>query len=344
MMLPRYTCFASLGFYLLAGGALSALPEVSARRGALAALVGIYVYQLGLMLPAPTRTDWTQAARAVAREAAPGDIAYVSGHWRSWEVFRFHAPPSLRSAPAPGLQYLAAESARQLRLNEGPSQVWGVFQPFVFSHPPLEKFEAELDALGLDHEHRFYPGMNGLHVWRITQGAGSPSVDARAWESPFDPEPFLHAMGFGDVTGAERDRLAVALHTAAQIPLQPTPVSLAYLSLTLAYLGEHQLAIAAAEASVAHDPGYSFGHFARAVVHGSSGGTDACVEAFARTLEADGFGYFALFGDALEHLYIAPEREAALEALRELDAMGAYIPPVCFLDAGLLPLPGRAHW
>lgn len=344
MMLPRYTCFASLGFYVLAGGALCALPEVSARRGALAVLVGLYVYQIGLMLPAPTRTDWTQAARAVAQEAAPGDIVYVSGHWRSWEVFRFHAPPSLRSAPAPGLQYLATESARQLSSLEGPSQVWGVFQPFVFSHPPLAQFEAELNALGLDHEHRFYPGMNGLHVWRITRATEAASMETRAWDSPFEPEPFLQAMGFGDVTGAEHARMTAALHTAAQIPLQPTPVSLAYLSLTLAYLGEHELALAAAEASVAHDPGYSFGHFARAVVHGSAGDAAVCAEAFARTLEADGFGYFRLFQDLMAHLYINPAREAARDAAATLDAMGAYVPPVCLKDAGLLPQPGRSVW
>ena len=341
MLLPRYTCFASLGLYVLLGGAICAIPVSSARVTALCTVLAVYAYQLGLMLPAPTRTDWPSVVHAIVQEAAPGDPVYVTGTWLSWEVFRFQAPRSLASMPVATLQGVVDVSDRQLHAPEAPPEVWAVFHPFIFAHAPLAQFEAQLESHGLAHQHRFYPGMNGIHLYRITRAARTGAEHPKEWTTLFDSRAFLEAMNVTSAEKTDRGQMEAALRASTEFPILPTPLTMAYTALVLAYNGEADLALAAARASTKMEPAYSFGHFVLAIAWGSKGDAAGCAAAYAQAVETDPIGYFKLFESAIQHLYVEPNLAKAREALQELNESGAYVPPVCLRDAGLLPMPGR---
>ena len=72
----RYVMYSSFALYLIAGGLVSRLRSLYAYRAVLLLLIGIFGYQLGLALPAETRTAWRQALEKV-RENGTGETVLL---------------------------------------------------------------------------------------------------------------------------------------------------------------------------------------------------------------------------------------------------------------------------
>lgn len=96
---PRYTLYACLGLYLLAGAAVQRLHWPFLRGAVTGALCALYAYQLLFLLPVNTRTEWRQAAQDIAKKIQPNDIILVGAYGPTdinYKTFAYHTPPEFR--------------------------------------------------------------------------------------------------------------------------------------------------------------------------------------------------------------------------------------------------------
>lgn len=333
-ILPRYTSYSSMALYVIAGGALAAIPYKPLRAMALAALLALYGYQLSLALPAATRSDWLSAAARIKAEAHPNDVVLVKGIYLAWDIFRFAAGGrSTQALPAYTLEEIAEKGSQ---LCQGDRAVWAVIEPFVLTLPPLEVFEKNLAARGLQYTSTVYPGMNGIFVYKIQRApavtpATSPPPAIEG--SPFDPQLVLHDLGLNDRPAAEREKALAAFRRARDCEFPPTRYFYTLFAWDLAGQGELALAEKAARRAIELDPHYAFGHFALAVILGEEGRRTEGGKAFANAVANDDYGYFRFFERAYAAQYQEGDAATASAELRRLDTWGAYIPHVWRMHA-----------
>ena len=194
---PRYTVHASLGLYLLLGGAVAALPMGGRVISALllAVLLG---YQDTLVRPGPMRPDWRGAAVYIEDHAHADDLILVQRDiWR--EVFLYNlGETAWPVAAAEQRPLLAAMASFYFEIAGGqvtPPTVWCVVPTAYFDSGPDNELEAALGAAGLNFSWVFFPGIKNILVYAV--------------QSPEHPPEYVpdvtgpsYAEAFGDLAMA----------------------------------------------------------------------------------------------------------------------------------------------
>ena len=349
-VLPRYTSYSSFALYVIAGHAIASLNNARLRQGALGVLLVLYGYQLSMMLPGATRTDWLGAARHIKANASSQDLVLVRGTFLGWEVFRFNAGESaVPVLPAYTLQAACDKSAAFLeqsggRASEGRdgAAVWAVVEPFIYTLPPLALFEECLCSHGLRYARRDFPSMNGVYVYRIEcDPEALPAEQRQPKEVPtsLDAAGVLADMGLNHLAGKQRKAALAALRRAVDTEFPRTRLYYSLIALHLAYEGHGGLAEAAAWKAASLDPNYAFGHFVLAVALGEQGDASGAQTAFQTALDLDTMGFYPLYQELFRALYVDRNDEEAHANLTRMDRMGMFLPHVLRARAGQLRLP-----
>lgn len=185
----RYTLYACLGLYLLAGHVIAVcLPGRAPRRAAVAALAALVGYQLLALLPVNTRTEWREVARDIAREAGPDDIVLVGAFGPpdiNHRTFCYHLPAGFDAPVLPSGTVLWTLEQTRCHLRKRPPQgpvraVWFVYNTHFYLGDP-EAFHASFLEHGLAFERRHYAGGETIIVFRIVDW---PDADA---DAPLEP-------------------------------------------------------------------------------------------------------------------------------------------------------------
>jgi len=349
-ILPRYTSYSSFGLYVIVGVAIGGLSRRGLRRAALAVLVLLYGYQLSLGLPAATRTDFLSAERHIRAYATPDDLILMKGTIVSWEVFRFNAGDmGIPMLPAYTLQAVCDKSALFVGQAGPPDParvsggaVWAVIEPFIYTLPPLDLFEACLSSHGLAHDHVFFPGMNGLHVYRITP---DPAWQADGGEPPkdivgvADYAGILEDMRITEPGQANYDAALSALRRVVDTEWPRTPWYYSFLAIHLTSEGYLDLGLAAARKAAESGPHHPFTHFALAVALGESGDAAGAAAALDAAIASDTIDYFRFYRPLFGALYEVQDYDTAGAELSELDAMGMLLPLAMRVRAGQVRVP-----
>jgi len=337
IMLPRYTSYSALGILALIGAAIASIQYTSVRRLAMALLLGLYAYQLSLALPATTRTDYIAAARHLAANAAPDDIAFVAGTYDSWQAFRYTAgkTPYLL-LPAYSLTAIAEKSVRVVQ--EGRARTaWALLDPFVFTLPPRDQFEQLLQARALAFTRTDFPGMNGLFLYRIQKGVAAsppaPPPPPLAAVTPYDS--MLDDLGY---TGDDRSQAAEILRLVWDVEFPRTRLYYTMLALQLTGERYHEMALRAVDQAIALDPKDAFAHFARAIIRAETGELSDARKSLDTASTLDTVGFVQRYAPLLEALYWQPDPGAAAGYMRELECLHVYMPVALSFRAGLFPV------
>ena len=349
-MLPRYTSYSSFALYIIAGHAIASLDNARIRQRALGVLLVLYAYQLSMMLPGATRTDWLGAAHHIKANASSQDLALVRGTFLGWELFRFNAGESpVPVLPAYTLQAVCDKSAQFLGRPESPAShsvagrsVWAVVEPFIYTLPPLALFEECLRSHGLLYARTDFPGMNGVYLYRIQCDPKAISDEQRKPKeisTRFDAAGVLADVGLAHLESEQREAALAALRRAVDTEFPRTRFYYSLIALHLAYEGHDGLAEAAARKATALDSKYAFGHFVLAIVLGEQGDSSGAQAAFQAALDLDTMGFYPLYQELLRALYVDRDYEKAGANLARMDAMGMFLPHVVRACAGQLRLP-----
>lgn len=246
----RYTPCSVVCLYVLAGGVLFARPWWGAR-GAAALLAALLAFQTAWFLPAGSRTAWRAAAEQIGRECGAGDAVLVKSV-PMWGVDAFLGnrtlplPPVI---PAHTLESVCRRAARQL--SEGTEHVWVVFEMAFFGPDAVEEtLRNRMAPLNIAVSCRYYPGMMGLLVARLSRdpgGAAPPAPPPGAAPSFTDYAALLGADGAAPPDPADVD----AAREAVDLPLPPGPHAPCVASLLLSEEGHFAPAERCARRAVA---------------------------------------------------------------------------------------------
>lgn len=326
IILPRYTSYTSFALYLAAGWVLSGLKPKGLRGAALAGVAVLYAYQLSFQLPASTRTNWLAAGRAIQAQASPSDLVLVRGtHW-GCQNFRLNMQwqDLARTEPAYSLQSLCMRSSAFFaEAGNAGLCVWAMVEPFVYTLPPLAGFEECLHDRGLCFEVTYFPGMNGLHLYRIRRDpAQTPMPDPKPVPTDVDYAGLARELGLDPSDPAVDDALRQALDS--QWP--PTRFYFSLLAFQLMDGGHADLAAASARRAIQEDPTYLLGPFALALALYEAGDIAGARHAYAMALEVDRIGYFEHYRPLLVELYEKGNPDAARVEFERLDRWGLHMP------------------
>ena len=303
---PRYTLYSSMALYVMLGGAFEGMHLTLLRRCAWAALVCLYAYQLSLLLPAPVRTEWQEAAAQVRTHASRGDVILAGkfpGAARpSLDIFRWHLGASpLALVPGDSPDDICGKIACYARggLYVPERRVWVVLER-EYAMGSLPELEECLTARGFRWERTDFYAMEGLSVYRVS------------------PDPKLLSPPMSAA--------------AAEIPL-PADCSNALTELARAFIetGDHESALRGLNAFIQCEPAavVVYGHLARVLknagdVTKAKGALDLFLEAIRLGDAGDWDRASALMHEAIarDPAYPAPHVVLALRALEQEDAQG----------------------
>ena len=348
---PHYTLYSSFALYTIVGGALAQLPTRAARWGGLSVLLAFYGYQLGLMLPETTRTDWLSAARHITANASEHDLIMIRGRFFATETFRCSmGQTDIPIISAYTLQAICEKSAQFLK---GPDameectrpnrKVWVVIE-VAFDYPPLplESFEESLAAYGLAYSRRLFPGIGGMAVYGIeTDRTAALSAEAVYPSIPVDIDYVNLLRDLGVVQGKEEaynSPFLPRLRRVIEVAAPRGAFTYTQFAISLADESCLELAEAAARKAIEIRPDSPLGYFALAVALGESDAEHQAVETFHKALELDRIGFVELYATLFMSLYQVRDSATARAEIKRLDRMGAFVPQTFRACSGALPL------
>ncbi len=210
-----YYMYAMAGAYALAAWAVCALPRPVLRRVIGAAVAGVYAFNLALLVPFTTRTDWKGVADHIVRHREPRDVVVN---------FEFYGPanPLECYRDAIGLPVMRANTVAavcaavpELFAPAGqapPARVWvvyrGLFRETLFSGEDTAGVLRErLAACGIGLEPHFFPGLYNvtlLETYVLPGRMPMPCAELSATDDRGHRE-LLGALGIRFAGQAEED-------------------------------------------------------------------------------------------------------------------------------------------
>ncbi len=334
---PRYTLYGSVALYVLAGGALTRIPNRGLRTAVLLLMLGTYAYQLSFLLPANVRTDWLGVAEQVAERGEDGDLVLVGAQpgpamgAYHFALFNGVGTDGMHIVPAHTRQALLGKSVRYAWAHPENS-VWAVVQHDYGLTRPAE-FEAALLQGGLQFEHRAFFGMENLSLYHIR--AGQPKGQAPPppqLRTDVDYEALLSRLGFP----AEDDRRIDALEKLRWVRENPVPDDnpwhVALIARLLVDEGDPRLTLAAAEKALAMNPNWLIARLAHAVALLQLDEMEAADAAF-EEFQALNPTYGRVLAPLLQALFVSPDRERARREAARLQQMLALRLPQALFEA-----------
>lgn len=322
----RYTVYHSLALYILVGGTVASIRRAGLRACAVAALVGLYAYQLTLVLPGPTRTDWKSVARHIESNGSTDDLVLVEGgrFWRVIFEFNMGAMPNpvcgafSTERLADMADFFLRESARIEEQRDSQAAVWVIVPRYAHLRAESDKqLEEALYARRLSFTMTKFYGERHILLYRVEKEdrGAAPAASAR-----------------GDVPSTDVLAKAIAEHpddpsvTAFQSSFEFTPDAeggpFTRLGITLAEKGALELAGAAFAQAVRVNPACAmeFADLSEAVT-GVPLDSDEAIDAVLKALEPGPDDVGKLTG-LLAELRIKRDYDAVLTVARrgiELD-------------------------
>lgn len=327
----RYTPYAPIALYILAGAALSGAARPAARALVAAALLALIAFETALYVTGETHTRWRDASRIIATQEQPGDLVLVrapiprSFHGYLANSTGHHAP----ARPVRTLTALAQDTVAHLQRRATPgapghARVWAVIElPFLTQDQVRATLNASLTPAGIQQEYIVLPGMTGMLLGTFTApGGGTAAV------LPLTPPEVLHAcagllaqVGLGELPEEEAAGAAEALARVIEIPVPLGKNTAFVLSVFLAEEGEYTLASAFAAHAIHLNPRYGAAHFAQGIAQAGAAHTEAALEAFGHAFALD-TNLRRLYAPLVAALYREMDPVTARAELRRLAPTG----------------------
>lgn len=270
---PMYTMYSTIGLYAGVGAFFAGVSRKAVRRWALVALGILYAYQLALLLPEVTRTDWRGGASYISANAAPNDLALDLENFWPVDCLGYYLEGSgVPVRRVTTFQAACDESAAHLLQPESgaPRAVWLAFEVEFFkwlapAYDMKTSVTQGLAARGLAATWHEFPGHRNLLVLKIACAPGVPvqaSTEAVRGPWPVDCARILADIGVAYPDQHLSESAVQALrHVIPVWPAMNKFYAMMYCVDLVAY-GRADLAEAMSRHVIAAHPGFGLGHFA----------------------------------------------------------------------------------
>ena len=297
---PMYAMYNTVALYLAIGFTIMRLKPQLTRIAAVALLSLLYAYQLALVLPEVTRTDWRHTATHILDNAAPGDLVLDlqsagPGNWINYYLEDTPFPARRIATMQAACEEAAAffrDSPREPGGTGDPRSVWFVAsQVLTIVFPevdPIAVMEQGLTRRGLQSTHRIFRGHYNIVVHRIRPAPGEAVITTSEPVGRFmeiDCGALLDDLGLAYEAPADQEEALAALRRT--VPIMPFPCTFFVFghSLDLLEDGHADLAEAMARKALERDPDFGLGHLALGLALTVEGDAAAARQTFQRMAE-----------------------------------------------------------
>ncbi len=326
----RYTLTSTFGLYVLLGGILTRLNRPVLQGALSAALAGAYAFQLALLVPATTRTDWKGAGAYVRSHASPQDHAFVLGLPPfAYDTYLSNSgPASIPTEAAYSAERLCEKTAQWLRNtpSDGAARhAWAIVEACFVERERLAGYLRDYFASApAEVTSEEFPGMLGVYVYRIAF-PGSYEGRELSEPSPYRPEeefrPCLAGLDLKGLGPEEEQATLAVLRKTMILPFPAGKNNHADLALMLVEEGHYVIAAASARKSIAEAPDFGYGYLALGTALAANGEIPAGLEAFRTAFKLDPI-FVRCYEPYVSALYEKHDMRAAADALRVLEPMG----------------------
>ncbi len=313
LFFSRYTLYTWPALYTVVGGCVAWLSRRWLRGGAVLLLLGLYAYQIPLLMPTTLRADWLGAGKYIQSHAASEDVVIATGEFLSGEIFDANMRLSGKPLGIPVLGAVTTQAAVDATLwylahgnaDKPPKEgraVWLLLQRGGCT-VPCEDLNNALTVLGLDYT--CFPLVAGdtIIVHRITLN-GAPAKTPEKGESKEPvavPEPFSdirvdwssfldQAFPAPDKGPARSVRETYGrILQRAVIHSYHDPMDLMVWSTYLLAGRQRELALAAGDVCLNMSPKYSPGHLVRGLALADMGRTGEARAEIGKTFDDNPF-------------------------------------------------------
>jgi hypothetical protein len=349
---PMYAMYSTISIYIALGLLIAALrPRVLYALG-IGILMVLYGFQLALVLPEITRSDWKGVAQHLERNGAPTDLivdvqfngnpSFLPYNWESPTIPIAHAW-TYHAAVEKTVEFLDDVPAGE-ESSAHNRAAWIIHEEFLYQwlRPdtvPAEIIERALSARNIEHERIRFPGHYNLVLIRAWVPAGR---QIRMADEPVpmfidDYETVLHDLRLEAESDEVRRQQLNALrgYIAWWPPI--LRLHLFFQACTALADGEPEIAEAFSLWMVDMSPEFGLGHFALGLCQAARSDPEA-VTSFERALALHG-GLKGLVQNYVDALVVNGDTAACLEEVRALERTG-FVPfadamrEACFLRAG----------
>lgn len=356
VMNPMYSIFDMVALYIALGAFVGRLQPRAVGFAVGSVLLGLYVFQLALLLPQVTRVDWRAGAAYLRANAGAHDgVVRVQHFWPDHSFDYYMRDSAMPTRTVLTFQAACDDSARflgaEVETTGDRRCVWIVFEQLLLewvfpSSDPLSALKTDLEKRGLTCTWTQFPGHYNLVVVCVERtrnapiaGVGDPVTPLRPvdmWLVPLtapDYERILTEVGLGHLEGSGRQKALAALREAIDFwPIDDFPLStkLFYMDpiFDLMRRGHSDVAEALARYVVAKHPSFGLGHFALGAVLAAQGEPDKALSSFGEA-RANYWDIDNMLGPFMDAVSLHPDRDRAIaEAQRLLDMGFAYAEPI----------------
>ncbi len=335
---PMYIMYNSVSVYIVIGAILGGIGFLRARYLALAGVVVLYGYQVALLVPFTTRTDWKSAARYITDKGSPDDLVLnLQYFWPADYICCYMRDNRVPVRRVTTFQAACDQSAAFLEDAKADRNVWIAFdQAFIgWLYPGFDQVRTVSEALaerGLQCSYVEFPGQYNLILFRVSPDPGS--IRALAPKpvlslTPIDYEALLHELGVNPPDVACRDKYVAALRNEVMIWPPMTTFFCVMHSMDLLAAHQPELSEAMARAALVRKPTFGLGHFALGLARAAQHDDDGAMAAFGASFREHP-GLRALFARYVSALCETQCYDKARAESDELERMGFLMTPALY--------------
>lgn len=340
MVGPMYALYATLALYMMLGVLIASLPGRHGYRIGIGALVLLFAYQLALIVPEKTRSDWIGVARHLDTHAAAEDKIFDIQFYGPASYLPYNAPDlrlpiarvwTLESAVEGAATYLAEQDAAR---PGAQANAWLAYENHLlqmrWANGPQDLLDA-LKARQLNAERVRFPGHYNAELIRVWKTPGVPVLLEERPVPPVDEQidytALLREIGLEGNSPEENHARLHTLHRHVSVWPPVTPFFVFFQADWALADGDLAVAEALQRWTLQQAPSFGLAHFGLGLVLAAQGRPEA-EASFNRAFELHR-GLDKIFGSYVHALLTEADSSACEKEVDAIEATGY----IAFADA-----------
>ena len=288
---PMYSMYNTVSLYLVLGAIVSRVKHLFSRGLAVVVLVVLYGYQLVILLPDVTRTDWRAAARYIETHATREDLVLDIEHFWPGDYLSYYLDgsgiPTRRITTFHGACEDACHFVYEAQ-PEGNRRVWVAFERAFFSWLfPAFDVQAALETgfaeRGLAFTRQDFLGHYNLVLYCVERGPRRISREAPGpapGPTSLDYDHILEKLGLTYADPVSHAEAVAALRKEVGIWPPLCKFFLLVHGADLLAAGEFELGEAVVRKTIERYPSYGLAYFVLGLARASEGDCGGAMKAF----------------------------------------------------------------
>lgn len=338
----RYTLYSSIALYILIGNLVKSTYQSNLRKILIAWLSVSLIFNIFIGAISVKTTNFKGMADILSKHLEENDTILA------WGIFFFTIPitneitgyylkqPSEKIIPVYSLKD-TLQKVREVfdKSNNDREKIWLIIEPYVFDFPNEDAIDYILWKLKIDYEKYFFPGMNGLWLYKLNKKEDSFSEN-------FDIPNFIDYSSYLNFIsrvcpGYDIRKAEETLSTLIDFPAPPTIMFWNYIALCALDRNNPEFAEICARCAITLNPNLPWGYHSLAVSLIEQGRLEESLKALKKCVDKDSSGYHRKKYEPLfKAIYIDKDMSLGKILIRTLDSEGGLIPVVYKRRVGII--------